>query len=143
MLNQENSDRGENFPGAIDLPDDHDGPEEEEHAPAHSLTDDLGALLDDGRTYLEAEIAYQKSRGVFVADRAKGAVAFGLGAFGFLHLALVAATVGAVLALIPLVGPWAATGIVTIVLVLAGAAMLRLLRRRFEEIKSAFLEDGK
>lgn len=143
MLNQEDHDRGENFPGAIDLPDDHDGLEAEDVGPAHSLTDDLGALLDDGRTYLEAEVAYQKSRGAFIADRAKGVVAFGLGAFGFLHLALVAATVGAVLALIPIVGPWIATGIVTVALVVAGAVMLRLLKRRFDEIRAAFMEESK
>ncbi|MCH2488193.1 MAG: hypothetical protein MK010_10690, partial [Erythrobacter sp.] len=43
----------------------------------HSLTDDIFALFDDGKTYVEAEIAFQKSRSSFVANRAKLAVAYG------------------------------------------------------------------
>jgi len=33
----------------------------------HSLLDDVGAMFSDGRTYLEAELAFQKSRGGFAA----------------------------------------------------------------------------
>src|SRR5690606_5989889 len=41
-----------------------------------SLIEDVEALIEDGRTYLEAEIAYQKTRAAFVADRAKAALIF-------------------------------------------------------------------
>lgn len=142
-----NDDQGRpgDYAGPLDLPDEHEPPEPAELRSGGgqgSLSDDLVALLDDGRTYVEAEVAFQKSRAAYAADRAKFAVAYGLGAFGVLHLALIALTVGAVLALVPVVGAWAATGIVTLVLVLAGLVFLRLLKAKVDDIARAFSEDG-
>ena len=47
--------------------------------------DDVEALIEDGKTYLETELVYQKTRAAFVADRAKGAFIYGALAavFGF------------------------------------------------------------
>ena len=115
------------YEGPLDLPDDYEPQDDDEGSHGSSLTDDVMALLEDGKTYAEAEVAYQKSRAAFTANRLKGAVAFGLGAFGVLHLALIALTVGLVIALMRLVGPWGATGIVTVVLVALGVVLLRLL----------------
>ena len=137
MVDSETQDRAD-YEGPLDLPDDYE-PEAEDHGdPGPSLTDDLVALLEDGKTYAEAEIAYQKSRAGFTANRLKGAIAFGLGAFGVFHLALIAFTVGAVIALMPLLGPWGATALVTVILIVAGVIMLRLLKGRIDDIRDAF-----
>ena len=112
----------------------------EETSPLHSLTDDATALFEDGKTYLQAELAYQKSRGRFVAGRAKSLAVFAIGALALLHLALIALVVGLLIALIPAVGPWAATGIVVAVL-LIGAALLALsLKSKANDIGQAFSE---
>ncbi len=141
MLDEERE-RTEAYPGPLDLPDEHDSPAED-GGPTHSLTDDIAALIDDGKTYVEAEIAYQKSRGAFVASHAKRAAIFGLGAFGVFHLALIAATVGAVIALVPLVGAWAATAIVTVALVIIGVVLVRIVKQRIDDIAGVFSEHGK
>ena len=130
------------YEGPVDLPDEYEPEEEGADSPGPSLVDDVLALLDDGKTYAEAEMAFQKSRAGFAANRIKGVVAYGLGAFGVLHLALIAMTVGLVIALAPLVGPWIATAIVTLALVALGILFLNLLKKRIDEIRDAFSEDG-
>ena len=107
----------------------------------HSLTDDIFALFDDGKTYVEAEIAFQKSRSSFVANRAKLAAAYGAAAFGVLHLALIALTVGTLIALAPLVGPWIATAIVGGILIILGIVCLRMLKGKIDDIRDAFKGD--
>lgn len=140
MIDSETQERAD-YEGPLDLPDDYEPEEEDEGHHGPSLADDLFALLEDGKTYAEAEVAYQKSRAGFTANRLKGAIAFGLGAFGVFHLALIAFTVGAVIALMPLLGPWGATAVVTIALIVAGVILLRLLKGRIEDIRDAF-SDG-
>lgn len=141
MTDSETQDRAD-FESPLDLPDDYDPDDEGEGAHGPSLADDVFALLEDGKTYAEAEVAFQKSRAGFTANRLKGAIAFGLGAFGVFHLALIAFTVGAVIALMPLIGPWGATAVVTIALIVVGVILLRLLKGRIDDIRDAFT-DGK
>ena len=141
MLDEEPRERAD-YEGPLDIPDDYDEPDGEEQAYGPSLLDDVFALLEDGKTYAEAEVAFQKSRAGFTANRLKGAIAFGLGAFGVFHLALIAFTVGLVIALVPLIGPWAATAVVTLALVVAGVILLRLLKGRIDDIRDAFSEPG-
>ena len=130
--------------GPLDVPDDFNSEEEstDGHSAHPSLADDLLALFEDGKTYAEAELAYQKSRAGYTANRLKGALALGLGAFGVLHLALIALTVGVVIALAPLVGPWVATAIVTIALIIAGVVMLMMLKSRIDDIRNAFSDNA-
>lgn len=142
-MRDDNVERAADFSGPLDMPDEHASFDPEDPTTSSSLTDDIFALIDDGKTYAEAEVAFQKSRAGYAANRAAGAVAFGLGAFGVFHLALIAATVGLVIALVPLVGPWIATAIVTFALVLAGVVLLWLLKGRINEIRSAFAGDDK
>ena len=141
MTHSETQDRAD-FESPLDLPDDYDPDDEGEGAHGPSLADDVFALLEDGKTYAEAEVAFQKSRAGFTANRLKGAIAFGLGAFGVFHLALIAFTVGAVIALMPLIGPRGATAVVTIALIVVGVILLRLLKGRIDDIRDAFT-DGK
>ena len=140
MRDDETADRA-GYEGPLDTPDTYDNDASDGPAHGPSLADDMLALFEDGKTYAEAEVAFQKSRASFAANRLKGVVAFGLGAFGVLHLALIALTVGAVIALTPIVGPWIATAIVTVALVVMGVLFLLALRGRIDEIRAAF-SDG-
>lgn len=143
-MRDDDNGRADDFSGPLDLPDEHDAPDAEAGEEQHfSLTDDILALIEDGKTYAEAELRFQKSRAGYVGNRAKGAVAFALGAFGVLHLALIAATVGLVIALAPVIGAWGATAIVTLALVIAGVIMLRALKSRLDDIRDAFDEEGR
>jgi hypothetical protein len=87
-----------------------------------SLLADVEALIDDGKTYLEAELAFQRTRAAFVADGAKRAVVlFALAALlGF--LALIGLTVGLIISLAPILTAWGASALVVGVLML-GALM--------------------
>lgn len=103
--------------GLPELPDEPPSPGDES-----SLIADVEALIDDGKTYLEAEIAYQKTRAAFIADRAKAAfILFAVAAL-FAFLALVGLTVGLIIALAPLLTAWGASALV-VALLLAGAAL--------------------
>jgi hypothetical protein len=87
-----------------------------------SLFDDVEALIDDGKTYLEAEFAFQKTRVAVVADRAKSALIYGAVAMLLAFLALIGLTVGAIIALTPLLTAWGAAALV-VGLLLLGAGL--------------------
>ncbi|HYD24622.1 MAG TPA: phage holin family protein [Croceibacterium sp.] len=119
-------------------------PEEPEDPPSpdgepdqRSLTEDVEALIEDGKTYLEAEIAYQKTRAAFVADRAKSAfLLYAIAAvLGF--LALVGLTVGLIIALTPLLTAWGASALVVAVLLLAALLLASAAGRRWSRLMAA------
>jgi hypothetical protein len=126
----ESSDEVPLAPGAGD----HAGDPEAER---HSLLDDVHALIDDGRTYLEAELGFQKTRAAFVADRAKSAVVFGAVAALLALLALVGLTVGSIIALTPLLTAWGASAVVVAVLLLAAVLAVRAAGRRWASLMRA------
>ncbi|MGN3973248.1 phage holin family protein [Tsuneonella sp. SYSU-LHT278] len=105
-----------------------------------SLTDDIVALLDDGRTMVEAEIQFQRTRAAFALDRGRAGAFYGVVAFALIHLALVALVVGLVIALSPIIGPWAATAGVVGVLIVAGLVLAMMARRRFARLARAYSE---
>jgi hypothetical protein len=123
-------------PGTPDLPES-PSPPESEPAPAPDLSDDaLGALrediavlIEDARTYAEAEVRFQKTRAELAGKAAGRALVLLVLALVLLHIALIALAVGAVIALAPLVSVWGAIGIVVGVL-LAGVAGLVLAARK-------------
>lgn len=132
-----------------DLPqgrEDHD-PEADSDLEEHtdherSLADDVSALIDDGKTYIEAEVAFQKTRLSFVADRSKSGVVFILAALAFLHLALIGLVVGSIISLIPLVGPFPATLIIVGVLLIGMAIFLLMAKGKFSSLANAFKDDA-
>jgi len=76
------------------------------------LFEEVASLIDDGRTYAEAEIAFQKTRAK-LAGRSVGVAALAVAvALILLHIAFLALAVGLVIALAPLVTIWGAIGIV-------------------------------
>lgn len=140
MLNQDEAQEPAEGRGPSDVPGDIAPLDGEEGQNEPSLTDDLLALFEDGKTYAEAEFAFQKSRAAFSADRVKGAVVFGLGALAMLHLALIALTVGLVVSLASVVGPWGATAIVTLGLLLIVLICVYLLKNRIDDVRGAFAD---
>ena len=63
-MRDDNNERAEGYPGPLDLPDGHGAPDPDEpEARQFSLTDDVLALFEDGKTYAEAELRFQFSEG--------------------------------------------------------------------------------
>ena len=108
---------------------------------ARSLLEDVRALIDDGKTYLEAELGFQKTRAAFVADRAKSTMVFGAIAALLGFLALVGLTVGSIIALTPLLTAWGASAVVVAVLLLAAALAARAAGRKWSSLMRAIAGD--
>jgi len=102
-----------------------------------SLVEDIEALIDDGRTYLEAEVAYQKTRVAFIADGAKEAIVFVAISSAFAVLTLIGLTVGLIIALSPLLTPWGASGLVVGLLILCTVLSALAARRRWQKLMDA------
>jgi Flp pilus assembly protein TadB len=105
-----------------------------------TLTDDVKALLEDGKTYLEAELQFQKSRAALAADRGKSGAIYGLAAAAIAHLALIALVVGALIGLMPLIGAWGATALVVGALLIAAVVLGVAAKRRFARLLAAFAD---
>lgn len=119
--------------------------EEESHPTAddavdRSLVADVRQLVDDGRTLIEAELAYQKSRALVVRQGAKGIALWSALAFALLLLAMMAVVLGLILTLIPALGPAMATLVVVFGLMTMGAlsgwSAVRRWRRLSSQISS-------
>ena len=115
---------------------------EAEAAEDRALIDDVEVLIEDGKTYLEAELNYQKSRALFAGDRAKGAALYGLVAFVFAWMALIGLTIGLIFALTPTLGGWGATGVVVAAWLLAAGLAFRAAAGRWRELVASF-EDAR
>ncbi|MEO7551752.1 MAG: phage holin family protein [Croceibacterium sp.] len=99
-------------------------------------------MIDDGKTYLEAELAFQKSRAALVADGAKSAAVLGALAAVCAVLALVALAIGLLLALTPLITAWGATAVVVGGLLLAAFFAVRVAGKRWRNMMSAVSGDS-
>jgi uncharacterized membrane protein YqjE len=86
-----------------DAPDQGDGP---------SLAMLLRALIEDAQTLIEAETGYWRTALAFVLARVKTIALVLVLALFFLFFTLMALVVGLLLALAPLIGPWAALALV-------------------------------
>ena len=99
-----------------------------------SLIDDLRQMLDDGRTLVEAELAYQKSRAAVAGAGAKGIVGWALLALALVFFTLMAVVMGALLILSAWLGPIQATSITVVALLALTAAAALCARRRWQRI---------
>lgn len=109
-------------------------------AAERSLVEDVVHLVEDGKNYLDAELQYQKARAGVVGSGARKAALLAALGFAFLLLALLAITVGLLLALSPVLGPWWAILIVTLGL-LGAAGLCALAARRKWRSALQHLED--
>ncbi|MGB3740344.1 MAG: phage holin family protein [Pontixanthobacter sp.] len=112
-------------------------------ASAGSLTDDISAFYDDGKTYVSAELQYQKTRLAFAADRTKSGAVYLFAGLAFLHLALIGLVIGLIMSLATLVGPFGATAIVVLVLLVAAGFVLFLAKSKFSAMSKALKESGR
>ncbi|MEE4317926.1 MAG: phage holin family protein [Erythrobacter sp.] len=107
-----------------------------------ALREEIGVLVEDARTYAEAEVQFQKTRATLAGKTAGRALVMLVLALVLLHIALIALAVGAVIALAPLVTIWGAIAIVVGVM-LAGVAWLVLSARKDGALLAALFESGK
>lgn len=104
----------------------------------HSLLEDVQALIDDGKTYAQAELNYQVTRAAYTADRAKGVAIFGAGAALVAFVAAIALAVGLIIALTPLITAWGATALVVGALLIVAWLMARRALDSLSDIQAAF-----
>lgn len=102
-----------------------------------SLADDLRQLIDDGRALADAEFAYQKRRAEFAGQGIKGVAILGALAAALVFFALMALTIGLVLALAPLLTPWGAAGAAFAGLLFAGFICAKLASARWKRLARA------
>lgn len=95
-----------------------------------SLVDDVKHLVADGRTLLEAELAYQKSRAAVAGAGIKDVASWGALTLVLVFFALMAGIIGTLIGVGALIGIFAATGLmVLLLLALAGLAGLAAFKR--------------
>jgi len=106
-----------------------------------SLLGDIETLVEDGKTYAAAELAYQKTRLAFAGEKAKSAAIFtGIAAL-FVVMAVVALVLGAVLALTPLLGALGATAAVFLALLLIAGGLVMAAKAKLRGLMRAFESD--
>lgn len=94
---------------------------EGDDAAERSLVDDVRQTIEDGRTLVEAEIAYQKSRAAVAGKGAKAVAGWGALALALVFFALMALVMGLVIGVALWVSPLAALiGVPLALLLLAG-----------------------
>jgi Flp pilus assembly protein TadB len=103
-------------------------------AAERSLVDDVRQMVDDGRTLLEAELAYQKSRAMVAGQGAKGIAGWGALALALVFFALMALVMGLLLALSDMVGGWIATLVVVLGLLLAAGLCAMTAGKRWKRM---------
>lgn len=108
-----------------------------------SLIDDVRLLVEDGKTYLEAELQFQKSRAALVAARGRAGAIYGAIALTLALLGLVGLVVGLLLALSPLMTAWGATAAVVGVLLAIAILFGLKAKAKFASISVAFGESDK
>lgn len=113
----------------------HDGSEEPVFG---SLADDVAALLEDGKTYVEAELAFQKTRAGYAGAKTRQGVVHALAALAFLHLALIGLVVGLVIALGPILTPLGAVAAVVGSLMVGVLIFALKARQGFRALGEAF-----
>lgn len=90
----------------------------------------IRALIEDGQTLVEAEIAYRKAQASYGLGEAKAIVVLLLLGLAFAFFTLLALVVGLLLALASYVGVWASLAIVGGVLgILAAICLARAVKR--------------
>ncbi len=106
-------------------------------AAQRSLVEDFKHLLDDGRTLVEAELAYHKSSMVLAGSAIKGVAGWGALALALVFLALMALVFGVVIGLAQVIGIWAATAATVIALLGCAALAAWAATKRFGRMSAA------
>jgi len=103
----------------------------------------IKALIDDGQTLVEAEIAYRKAQASYGLGEAKAIIVFLLLGLAFGFFTLLAIVVGLLLALAHYVGVWGALAIVGGALAILAVICLARATKRIRAAKAALSAGGK
>ncbi len=124
---------------------DEDAPPAMENRATHedaSLREDLRLLAADAKTFVAAELAYQKTRAAYASGKAKTIALLGVVAAVLVFFAVMAAVVGTVIALGPVLGAWGAMGAVTGGLLLITAICILIALSHVRQMKAVLSEGG-
>lgn len=108
-----------------------------------TLFEEIGALIDDGRTYAEAEIAFQKTRAKFAGRLVGTSIGLVAVALILLHIAFLALAVGLVIALAPLVTIWGAVALVFGGILLLVGLLGWMAKKRVDKLGTLFSSSDK
>lgn len=107
-----------------------------------SVTEEIGALLEDAQLYAASELAFQKTRAKLVGRNVGIAAGAIVVAILLLHIALIALAVGFVIALAPLVTIWGAIALVVGALLLGVALLGSIAMKRGRLIGEMFATEN-
>lgn len=107
-----------------------------------SVFDDFNDLIDDGRTFLDAELTFQKTRLAYAGGRGRAAAIAALAALVFAIFGLFAVIVGLIIGLTPLITAWGATAVVGGLMFLAAAICAVSAGRNVRRARNAFAEEN-
>lgn len=119
-----------------------DQEESRDGEPQQTLIDELRQLIDEGKAYAEAELAWQKARATRAGQGIKIALAFGALALALAFFAFMALVLGLVLALSSLLTPLGATGAVVLGLLAMSALCLLVAARGWKRMTRDIGNDG-
>lgn len=120
------------------------GPVADFDAGAYELTlaEDLRQLADEAKRLAQAEFAFQKSRAAYAGAQSRKIAVLLVVAAVLVFFAAMAAVMGAVIALGPVLGLWGAMAAVTLALVLLALACALGARAKMRRMM-AIIGDGK
>ncbi|TCM21993.1 putative superfamily III holin-X [Novosphingobium sp. PhB165] len=107
-----------------------------------SLAQDLKLLAEEARTLAQAELAFQKTRAAYVGAEARTIALFGVLAAVVVFFALMALVFGLVLSLASVLGPWLATAVATLALLVIAAILGLSARGRVKRVRSVLSNGG-
>ena len=110
-------------------------------AAERSLVDDVKHLVEDGRTLLEAELAYHKSRAAVAGAGLKSIAGWGALAAALVFFSLMALVIGALIGLAQLLGIWTATGVVVVTVLLCAVLAALAAKRRWNRMTAALARE--
>lgn len=110
-------------------------------AAERSLVDDVKHLVEDGRTLLEAELAYHKSRAAVAGAGIKSIAGWGALAAALVFFSLMALVIGALIGLAQLLGIWTATGVVVVTVLLCAVLAALAAKRRWNRMTAALARE--
>lgn len=105
-----------------------------------TLLDDIEDLVLDAKTYIDAELSYQKARASFVISRVKRIAFFGVVATVLALVSIIALSVGLILALTPWISAWGATVVVVGGMLATAYLLIRMAGTAWGEIMTAVRE---
>lgn len=124
-------------PGASDLP-----PLPETEADKPGLIEQLHGLYSDGRELIDAEISFQKARMAAAGRQVRAMAALVFVGLVLIGCALIALVVGTMIALIPLIGPWAAMAATVLGSLVLASLAFWLAVRRIGKVGALFSSDA-